>query len=84
MPSLTRGARLLLALPFVLALLSCSTPSTDIQSHADAATPAYQVEIRRTALGIPHLKADDWGSLGYGYGYVQAQDNLCKIGRAHV
>ena len=84
MPSLTRGARLLLALPFVLALLSCSTPSTDIQSHADAATPAYQVEIRRTALGIPHLKADDWGSLGYGYGYVQAQDNLCTMADAFV
>ncbi|WP_297354281.1 penicillin acylase family protein, partial [Paraburkholderia sp.] len=79
MPSLTRGARLLLALPFVIALLSCSAPSADVQSRVDAATPAYQVEIRRTALGIPHVKADDWGSLGYGYGYVQAQDNLCTM-----
>jgi acyl-homoserine-lactone acylase len=42
------------------------------------------VEIRRTALGIAHVKADDWGSLGYGYGYVQAQDNLCTMADGFV
>jgi acyl-homoserine-lactone acylase len=30
------------------------------------------------------VKADDWGSLGYGYGYVQAQDNLCTMAEAFV
>lgn len=42
----------------------------------------YQTEIRRTAYGIPHIKADDWAGLGYGYGYVQAQDNLCTLADA--
>ncbi|CAN7722779.1 penicillin acylase family protein [Caballeronia sp. LjRoot29] len=45
---------------------------------ASAETP-FSVEIRRTQDGIPHIKADNWASLGYGYGYVQAQDNLCTL-----
>ena len=30
-------------------------------------------------MGVPHIKASDWGGLGYGYGYAQAQDNLCTM-----
>jgi acyl-homoserine-lactone acylase len=45
---------------------------------ASAQTP-FSVEIRRTQDGVPHIKADNWASLGYGYGYVQAQDNLCTL-----
>ena len=39
----------------------------------------YDVEIRRTAYGVPHIKARDMGSIGYGYGYASAQDNICEI-----
>ena len=39
----------------------------------------YKAEIRRTAMGVPHIKADDWAGAGYGYGYAQAQDNLCTM-----
>ncbi|KAA1194314.1 hypothetical protein F0M18_02450 [Pseudohalioglobus sediminis] len=39
--------------------------------------PVFSAEIRRTEYGIPHIKADNWGSLGYGYGYAYAQDNYC-------
>ncbi|RQO53273.1 acylase [Variovorax sp. KBW07] len=39
----------------------------------------YKAEIRRTAMGVPHIKADTWGGAGYGYGYAQAQDNLCTM-----
>jgi acyl-homoserine-lactone acylase len=39
----------------------------------------YKAEIRRTAYGIPHILARDYGSLGYGYGYAFAQDNLCVM-----
>ena len=46
--------------------------------------PRYHAEIRRTAYGIPHIKADDWGGLGYGYGYAYAQDNFCVAMRAIV
>ena len=39
----------------------------------------YSAEIRRTEYGIPHIVANDHGSLGYGYGYAFAQDNLCVM-----
>ena len=39
----------------------------------------YVAEIRRTEYGIPHILAGDYGSLGYGYGYAFAQDNLCVM-----
>ena len=51
---------------------------------AMAADATYQAEIRRTAYGIPHIKADDWASLGYGYGYAYAQDNYCVTMRGIV
>ena len=46
--------------------------------------PAFKAEIRRTAMGVPHIKAADWGGVGYGYGYAQAQDNLCTMADAFL
>ncbi len=43
------------------------------------AAPHYSAEIRRTAFGVPHIKAQSFGGLGYGQGYAFAQDNLCMI-----
>ncbi|MGJ7527402.1 penicillin acylase family protein [Variovorax sp. GB1P17] len=43
------------------------------------AESTYKAEIRRTAMGVPHIKADNWAGAGYGYGYAQAQDNLCTM-----
>ena len=39
----------------------------------------YDATIRRTEFGIPHIKAADFGSMGYAYGYAQAEDNLCLL-----
>jgi acyl-homoserine-lactone acylase len=30
-------------------------------------------------MGVPHIKANNWGGIGYGFGYAQAQDDLCTI-----
>jgi acyl-homoserine-lactone acylase len=38
----------------------------------------YRAEIRRTTGDVPHIKARDFGSLGFGYGYAYAQDQLCE------
>ena len=46
--------------------------------------PRYQATIRRTEYGIPHIQAEDWGSLGYGYGYAYAQDQFCVAMRGIV
>jgi acyl-homoserine-lactone acylase len=41
----------------------------------------YNAQVRRTSYGIAHIQATDWGSLGYGYGYAFAQDNVCVLAR---
>ena len=51
---------------------------------AAAQDPDYDVTVRRTAHGIPHIKAQDFGSLGYGYGYSFAQDNICTMADSYV
>lgn len=48
---------------------------------ASQAEPTYQSEIRWTSYGIPHVKANDWGGLGYGFAYAQATDAFCVYSR---
>ena len=60
---------------------------TDTDSGSDNNNPGseqYSAQIARTAGGVPHIKAQDWGSLGYGYGYAMSQDNYCTILEAVV
>ena len=70
-------------------LLACAGCGGDVSlSWTSVATPepepTYQATLRRTEYGIPHIQAEDWGSLGYGYGYAYAQDNLCTAMRGIV
>ncbi|MFD0390899.1 penicillin acylase family protein [Tistrella bauzanensis] len=51
---------------------------------ADADTAAYDVVIRETAFGIPHIQADDMASLGFGAGYAYAAKNVCLLADALV
>src|SRR3954452_15160414 len=46
---------------------------------ASAAPPRYSATITRTAHGIPHIVANDFGSLGFGHGYATAETNLCNL-----
>ena len=64
-----------------IVLTACSGDGSPDQP---AAEPRYKAEVRRTAYGIPHVRADDWASLGYGYGHAYAQDNFCIAMRAIV
>ncbi|MDM0075621.1 penicillin acylase family protein [Variovorax sp. J2P1-59] len=59
-----------------------TSPATPGNPAAPEAT--YKAEIRRTAMGIPHIKADNWGGAGYGYGYAQAQDDLCTMANSFL
>ena len=79
-----RGA-LPLALLTLAALTACG--GSDDNSDGGGTTPppaTYQTEIRRTEMGVPHIKAADWAGLGYGVGYAQAQDNLCTLADAFL
>lgn len=48
-------------------------------SMASDAPGATATEIRRTAYGIPHIRAASERGLGYGIGFAYAQDNLCLL-----
>jgi acyl-homoserine-lactone acylase len=76
-----RAARLLLLTALLAALAATVTACGDNDTQPVAATAGhrYRVEIRRTQYGIPHIRARDYGSLGYGYGYAFAQDNACVM-----
>ena len=62
----------------ILVLSGCSSGNSN-SSTGSSSTASYDVTITRTTYGIPHVNANDWGSLGYGYGYSFAQDNLCTM-----
>ncbi|AVT12121.1 penicillin acylase family protein [Paracidovorax avenae] len=67
-----------LSLCFVASLAACGG------GRGDGELAPYTAEIRRTAMGVPHIKATTWGGAGFGYGYAQAQDNLCTLADAFV
>ncbi|SHH81627.1 penicillin acylase family protein [Pollutimonas bauzanensis] len=67
----------------VIVISGCMSRS--FNDHDSVAKEVYgSVEIRRTEDGVPHIKADNWVALGYGYGYAQAEDNLCTMAEAFV
>src|SRR3954469_8736613 len=83
------GAAAALALALVFALLAgggqARVPHVLASAKAiQTGSGPYNVAIRRTAHGIPHILAADWASLGYGYGYAFAQDNICTIAESYV
>jgi acyl-homoserine-lactone acylase len=68
-----------------LGLLAIATASHAKAPAVPAGPTAVEgVEIRRTTDGIPHVRAHDWGQLGKGVGYAQAQDALCTLAEAFV
>lgn len=54
-----------------LVLAGCSDDKKD--------NSGYSAEIRYTSYGVPHIKADSYGDLGYGIGYAHAEENLCTL-----
>ncbi|CAN5271972.1 N-acyl homoserine lactone acylase QqaR [soil metagenome] len=71
--------RVALAIVAAAALAAPSIPAAQTAQPAKKPAPRYSVEIRRTAYGVPHIKANDIGGIGYGYGYASAEDNICEI-----
>lgn len=42
---------------------------------------AFAATLHRTEGGIPHIIAEDWGSIGFGTGYAAAEDLFCDLAR---
>lgn len=62
--------RLVFVLGLWLLTLSCSGSSGSSE---------YRATIRTTAYGVPHIMAEDWGSLGFGQGYSATGDRGCIV-----
>ena len=45
----------------------------------DVIVGPYSATVRWTEYGIPHIQADEYGSLGFGMGYAFAQDHACTL-----
>lgn len=65
------------AATLVATLLTVSLSSSPQASAA--VDPAYRATITRTAHGIPHIVAADFGSLGFGSGYATAETMTCTL-----
>lgn len=44
----------------------------------------YEATITRTSFGMPHIKAKNFGGLGFGAAYAEAEDNICLMADAYV
>lgn len=66
--------RTLLSLAIAAMLPACAmTPETE------APSAEFKTQIRWTSFGIPHVRADDWAGMGYGFAYATANDAVCVI-----
>lgn len=60
-------------------LTRCVCTTLALAGSAVAESRALDAEIRWTQYGVPHVKAADYASLGFGYGYAVATDELCVL-----
>ena len=70
--------RQVVVLSILITLVACSS---DNAAPGASIADGYSTEIRWTRYGIPHVKADDWASLGYGFAYATATDAVCVIAK---
>lgn len=75
-----RRPRLLLvtSLLLVVPLLGAQTGAT-AETATAATDPSYRATVTTTEHGIPHVVADDFGSLGFGSGYAAASSSICTL-----
>ncbi|WP_042297479.1 penicillin acylase family protein [Paraburkholderia bannensis] len=82
---MTRTLRYAMLIPAsALLMAACATQQNIGAEDAGPGGHDHHVRIVRTAEGTPHIRASNWQDLGYGYGYVQAQDDLCTMAQAFV
>ena len=63
-------------------LTAAASGSTPAQGPAAVPELARQVEVRRTAYGVPHIKAENLRSAAYALAYVQLEDYGPRVANA--
>ena len=62
-----------------------SSPSgTESVDSGPVKGPSSEVQIRWTTYGIPHVQADSWEGLGYGFAHAIASNTICVLAREFV
>ena len=74
---MNRSARALVA----ALVLSLAVPTTALGAKK---SDGFDATIKTTEYGIPHITGDDFGDLGFGYGYQFAKDNICTMADQYV
>ena len=62
----------------VLAIAAVGAPAVEAKDGK------LKAKISRNKQGIPTIEAKDYKSLGFGYGYAFAEDNLCTIADTYL
>ena len=68
----------------VAAMVAVAAPPALASRPSGPARAQLSAQIRYTTGGVPHILAHNWPSLGFGYGYAFAQDNLCTMANDYV
>jgi acyl-homoserine-lactone acylase len=71
------------AVLFTLVLAGAGAALARTEHHSRHAA-RLQATIIRTRYGVPHITAGSWKSLGFGFGYAFAADDLCTIAQSYV
>src|SRR5687768_2349337 len=61
------------------ALLAAAGRGTSAQAPNEVPELARRVEVRRTAFGVPHIKAEDLRAAAYALAYVQLEDHGPRV-----
>jgi len=70
----------LAALFAAVLLLGCPSGDDDDSTETVQTEPGpYSAQVRWTSWGVPHIVADDWGSVAFGMGHAHARDHACTL-----
>src|SRR5688500_3041534 len=64
---------------FAATLLAAVAYGVSAQAPNEVPELARRVEVRRTAFGVPHIKAEDLRAAAYALAYVQLEDHGPRV-----
>ena len=62
-----------------LLLVACPASNDDDSSEPVDSIGPFAAQVRWTSWGVPHIVADNWGSLAFGMGHSHARDHACTL-----
>jgi acyl-homoserine-lactone acylase len=63
----------------ILIALVCGTLLAGCGDGGVVPRPGRGAELVRTSHGVVHIRADDFGGIGFGLAYAYAEDNVCML-----